>query len=163
MDALSLIKDTRDALAHSTEAPDVVTEAWQAQALAEAVGEHLVVTGPPEVRVQAGRLCEAGGRACGSLRAPGQRSDGARAARLTEIRDPLSALHCLGGLLDASGGALVRAAVEAEEEGLYWRCIEGIDAADECGDRVVAILRRFDRRRASLARDDPARGDPVRG
>ena len=130
MDAVSLIKDTRHALARSTEAPDIVTEAWQAQALAEAVGGHLVMTGPPEVRAQASGLCEASGRACGSLRGPGQRTEKARAARLTEIRDPMSALHHLGGLLDESGGALVRVAVEAEEEGLYWRCIEGHDALD---------------------------------
>ncbi|GAA2411314.1 DUF6099 family protein [Streptomyces glaucosporus] len=143
MDAVPLIEDTRQALAGSKEASDVVTEAWQAQALAEAVGGHLVVSGPPEVRAQAGGLREASGRACGSLRGPGQRTDGARAARLTEVRDPLAALHDLGGLLDEAGGALVRVAVGAEEEGLYWRCIEGIDAADECGDRVAEILRRL--------------------
>jgi hypothetical protein len=157
MDAVPLIEDTRRALAHSKEAPDVVTEAWQAQALAEAVGGHLVMTGPPEVRAQAGGLCEASGRACGSLRGPGQRADGARAARLTEIRDPLSALHDLGGLLDETGDALVQVAVEAEEEGLYWRCIEGIDAADECGDRVTAILRRLALRPRPFRRAPPAR------
>ncbi|MFP8902701.1 DUF6099 family protein [Streptomyces atacamensis] len=143
MDAVPLIEITRRALAHSEEAADVVTEAWQAQALAEAVGVHLAMTGPPEVRAQAGGLREASGRACGSLRGPGQRSDGARAAHLTEMSDPLSALHELGDLLGEAGGALVRVAVDAEEEGLYWRCIEGIDAADECGDRVAAILRRL--------------------
>ncbi|WP_344324080.1 DUF6099 family protein [Streptomyces macrosporus] len=143
MDAVPLIEDTRQALAHSTEAPDIVTEAWQAQALAEAVGSHLVLSGPPEVRVQAGGLREASGRACGSLRGPGQRADGARAALLTEIHDLFAALQDLGGLLDEAGGALVRVAIGAEEEGLYWRCIEGIDAADECGDRVAEILKRL--------------------
>ncbi|HZG05010.1 MAG TPA: DUF6099 family protein, partial [Streptomyces sp.] len=81
-----------------------------------------------------------------SLRGSGQRADGARAARLTGIRDPLSALHGLGGLLNEAWGALVRVAVETEEEGLYWRCIEGIDAADECGDRVTEIIRRLAQR-----------------
>ncbi|HZG03603.1 MAG TPA: DUF6099 family protein, partial [Streptomyces sp.] len=111
MDAVPLIEDTRKALAHSKEAPEIVTEAWQAQALAEAVGIHLVMTGPVEVRVQAGALRETSGRACHSLRGSGQRADGARAARLTGIRDPLSALHGLGGLLNEAWGALVRVAV----------------------------------------------------
>ncbi|GAA3654440.1 DUF6099 family protein [Streptomyces chitinivorans] len=155
MDAVPLIEITRRALAHSEEAADVVTEAWQAQALAEAVGVHLATSGPPEVRAQAGGLREASGRACGSLRGPGQRSDGARAARLTEMSDPLSALHELGDLLGEAGGALVRVAVDAEEEGLYWRCIEGIDAADECGDRVTAILRRLALRPRPFRRAPP--------
>lgn len=160
MDALSLIEDTRRALAHSKEAADVFTEAWQAQALAEAVGAHLVTAGPPEVRVQAGGLCEAGGRACGSLRDAGRSADGARAARLTEIRDLAAALHDLGGLLDETGGALVRVAIDAEE-GLYWRCIEGIDAADECGDRVTAIIRRLARHGRPSHRAPPF-GDTAR-
>lgn len=143
MDAVPLIEDTRQALAHSTEAPDIVTEAWQAQALAEAVGIHLAASGPPEVRAQAGGLREASGRARGSLRDPEQRVEGARADRMTEVGDLLAALHDLGGLLDEAGGALVRVAIEAEDEGLYWRCVEGIDAADECGDRVAEILRRL--------------------
>lgn len=145
MDAVSLIEDTRRALAHSKEVADVFTEAWQGQALAEAVGTHLVTAGPPEVRVQAGGLRETSGRACGSLRGAGRSADGSRAARLTEIRDLFAALHDLGGLLDEIGGALVRVAVDAEEESVYWRCIEGIDAADECGDRVTAIMRRLAR------------------
>ncbi|WP_238419495.1 DUF6099 family protein [Streptomyces taklimakanensis] len=160
MDAVPLIEDTRRALAHSKEAADVLTEAWQAQALAEAVGAHLVTAGPPEVRTQAGGLCEAGGRACGSLRGAGHPADGARAAGMTEIRDLLAALRDLCGLLDETGGALVRLAVDAEE-GTYWRCIEGIDAADECGDRAMAIIRRLARCGRRLRRAPPP-GDAIR-
>ncbi|UGY94090.1 DUF6099 family protein [Streptomyces gobiensis] len=143
MDAVRLIRATRHALARCEELSDIVAESWQAQALAEAVGCRLALAGPPEVRTEASGLCEAGGRARGTLRHPAGLAVEIRAARLTEIRDPCRALRDLGGLLGESGAALVQVAVVAEEEALYWQCLEAIDAADESGDRVAAILRRL--------------------
>ncbi|MFG3259992.1 DUF6099 family protein [Streptomyces sp. NPDC048172] len=143
MDAVRLIAATRDALARSRTVPDIVAEAWQAQALAEAVGSHLAISGPPEVRTEALGLSEAGSRACGSLHHPALRAGGVRAAQLSMIQDPRGALLDLGGLLGETGVALVGVAVSADEEALYWQCVEAIDAADESGDRVAGILRRL--------------------
>lgn len=152
MDAVRLIAMTRQALALSAAVPDIVAEAWQAQALAEAVGSHLAISGPPAVRSEALGLSEAGSRARGSLHHPALRAGGVRAARLSMIQDPRGALHDLGGLLGESGVALVGVAVSAEDEALYWQCIEAIDAADESGDRVAGILRRLAmRERGSVA------------
>ncbi|NGO69488.1 DUF6099 family protein [Streptomyces boncukensis] len=142
MDAVRLIAATRYALAHSRAVPDIVAEAWQAQALAEAVGSHLAISGPPEVRTEALGLSEAGGRACGSLHHPALRADGVRAAQLSMIEDPRCALLDLGELLGETGVALVGVAVSAEEA-LYWQCVEALDAADESGDRVAGILRKL--------------------
>lgn len=144
MDAVSLIKATRHALADCTAVSAIVTEAWQAQALAEAVGSRLAVSGPPAARSEALGLSEAGSRACRSLREVAHRAGESRAARLTEIRDPRGALLDLAELLGETGAALVGVAVSAEQEGLYWQCIEAIDAADESGDRVGGILRRLE-------------------
>ena len=143
MDAVRLIAATRDALARSRTVPDIVAEAWQAQALAEAVGSHLAISGPPEVRTEALGLSEAGSRACGSLHHPARRAGGVRAAQLSMIRDTRGALLDLGGLLGETGVALVGVAVSADEEALYWQCVEAIDAADESGDRVAGILRKL--------------------
>ncbi|GAB2820203.1 DUF6099 family protein [Streptomyces sp. NPDC054796] len=143
MDAERLIEATRYALAESKAVPDIVAEAWQAQALAEAVGSHLAINGPPTVRSEALGLSEAGSRACGSLHHPALRADGVRATRLTMIGDARCTLLDLAGLLGETGAALVSVAVSADEEGLYWQCVEAIDAADESGDRVIGILRRL--------------------
>lgn len=132
--------------------PDIVAETWQTQALAEAVGGHLAINGPPEVRAEALGLSEAGSRACGALNRPALRAGGVRAAQLSMITDAGTALRHLGGLLGEAGVALVGVAVSAEEEGLYWQCIEAIDATDESGDRVTGMLRRLAlRERGSVA------------
>ncbi|MGW8377218.1 DUF6099 family protein [Streptomyces sp. ODS28] len=145
MDAVCLIEATRHALAKSAEASAIVTEACQAHALAEAVGAHLAVSGPPVVRNEALRLSEAGGLAGAALRVQGSPgADGVRAAQLSMVVDPRGVLHELSTLLGETGAALFSAAVEAEDEGLYWQCVEAIDATDESGDRVTAILRRLD-------------------
>jgi hypothetical protein len=39
--------------------------------------------------------------------------------------------------------ALVSVACATDEEGLYWQCMEAIDAADESSDRVRGMLRRL--------------------
>ncbi|MGH3311073.1 MAG: DUF6099 family protein [Streptomyces sp.] len=144
MDAEGLIKATRHALVECTSVPGIVAEAWQTQALAEAIGSHLAVNGPQSVRAEALGLSEMGVRARGSPPdAVSRGARGVRAERLTGIQDQRCALADLGELLAEVGVALVLVAVSAEEEGLYWQCIEAIDVADESGDRVAGMLRRL--------------------
>lgn len=143
MEAVRLIEATRTALTQCAAPHGVVAEAWQAQALAEAVGSHLALGGPHAVRADALGLREAGARACRALHAPGRCAGSIRAARLTTVHDPRGALTALSALLAEVGTALFGAAVAAQEEALYWQCVEAIDAADESGDRAVALLRRF--------------------
>ncbi|GHF24774.1 hypothetical protein GCM10010218_01710 [Streptomyces mashuensis] len=143
MDAARLIDATRHALASAGAMEDIVTEAWQAQALAEAVGRHLAAHGPFEARAAARGLSEAGGRASGALCQSALRTGGLRAGRLTEVRDPWQVLTDLGELLGEVGIALVGVACTCEEDAVYWQCIEAMDAADETGDRVGGLLRRL--------------------
>lgn len=143
VDAVHLIKATRHALVECTSVGQIVSEAWQAQALVEAVGRHLAEGGPQSVRPEARGLSEVGGRACRSPEHLGPLRGEARAARLSEIQDPKCALTDLSGLLAETGVALVLVAVTAEQEGLYWHVIEAIDAVDESEDRVSDILRRL--------------------
>lgn len=143
MDAERLIGVSRHALAESREVPDIVAEAWQAQALAQAIGSRLAVCGPPELRGEARGLSEIGGRGCGVLDHPMVRSGGVRAAQLSEVADAWGTLTGLNALLGEVGIALVGVACATDEEGLYWQCIEAIDAADESSDRVRGMLRRI--------------------
>lgn len=144
LDAVHLIKATRHALVECGSVREIVAEAWQAQALVEAVGSHLARSGPQSVRTEAMGLSEAGGRACRSSENSEERPKDSRAARLSEIQDPRCALLDLSGLLVETGVALVLVAVTADREGLYWHVIEAIDAVDESEDRVTAILRRLE-------------------
>ncbi|MFC0599023.1 DUF6099 family protein [Streptomyces palmae] len=149
MDAMRLIDANRHALAQAGTEQDVVVEAWQAHALAEAIGGHLTLHGPPEARTEASGLCEAAGRARGALhhpalRHPVVRGGGIRAVQLTEVRDLRRALPALAELLGDAGIALVQVASGTEEEALYWQCVESMDAADECRDRVRGILRHLE-------------------
>ncbi|MEU7552221.1 DUF6099 family protein [Streptomyces sp. NPDC044571] len=149
MDAVRLIAAGRHALAQSGAAMDIVGEAWQTQALAQGIGGWLAVTGPPELRAEARGLGEAGGRGCGVLDRAAVRGEGSapdyppRAAQLTEVADVRQALLGLQVLLGEVGIALVGVACGTDDEGLYWQCMESIDAADESSDRVRAILRRL--------------------
>ncbi|MFJ6570987.1 DUF6099 family protein [Streptomyces sp. NPDC091292] len=158
MDAVRLIGVSRRALAARTDAPGIMTESWQAQALAQAMGSRLAVTGPPELRGEALGLSEIGGRGCGALDIPALGIEGIRAARLTEISDARRALVELGALLGDVGIALVGIAYSAEEEGTYWQCMEAIDAADECRDRVVEMIRRLLVRDQAIAEPDSTAG-----
>ncbi|MGA5196566.1 DUF6099 family protein [Streptomyces exfoliatus] len=152
MEAERLIALGRHALAESGTAQDIVAEAWQAQALAQAIGNHLALCGPQELRGEARGLSE-----IGEYQAWG--ADGPRAAQLSEVADPQGSLTALGELLGEVGIALVGVAVATDEEGLYWQCIEAIDAADESSDRVRGMLRRLAVRDGERARPpDPARG-----
>ncbi|MGW6460731.1 DUF6099 family protein, partial [Streptomyces sp. NPDC055078] len=143
MDAERLIGVSRHALAQSRAVPDIVAEAWQAQALAQAIGGRLAMYGPAELRGEARGLSETGGRGVAPQVQPGARGDGSRAEQLSGVADARETLIGLGALLGDVGIALVAVACGTEEEGLYWQCIEAIDAADESSDRVRGMLRRL--------------------
>lgn len=126
----------------SSDAAGIMAEAWQAQALAQATGSYVAVSGPPELRGEALGLAELAGRGCRVLDAP--TVDGSfRAAQLTELGDARRALLDLGSLLGEVGIALVGIASAADDEGMYWQCMEAIDAADESRDRVLELLRKL--------------------
>ncbi|MFE1349028.1 DUF6099 family protein, partial [Streptomyces sp. NPDC058757] len=91
MEAERLVLAGLHALAESGTAHDIVAEAWQARALAQAIGSHLALCGPLELRGEARGLSEAG-------EYPAWGAAGPRAARLTEVGDPRSALTALGEL-----------------------------------------------------------------
>ncbi|MEN3584448.1 MULTISPECIES: DUF6099 family protein [unclassified Streptomyces] len=151
MDAVRLILTSRRALTVGGDAPEILAEVWQAQALAQAIGSRLAVSGPPELRGEALGLTELAGRGCGVLRAPTLGPGELRAAQLTDMGDARQALMRLGALLGEIGIALVGIACSADDEATYWQCVEAIDAADECRDRVRGMLRRLDERDAALA------------
>lgn len=143
MDAVRLIVASRHALAGSEDGPTIMAEAWQAYALAQAIGSRLAVSGPPELRGEALGLTELAGRGCGVLDTPVIDVADLRAARLTDLGDARTALLDLGTLLVELGMALVAVASAADDEGTYWQCMEAIDAADESRDRVREMLRRL--------------------
>jgi hypothetical protein len=143
MDAVRLILTSRRALARSGEVPQIMAEVWQAQSLAQAIGSRLAVFGPPQLRGEALGLTELAGRGCGVLDEPELGPGELRAAQLTELGDARQALRSLGGLLGEVGIALVGVASAAADEGVYWQCMEAIDAADESRDRVLEMLRRL--------------------
>ncbi|WEH36390.1 DUF6099 family protein [Streptomyces sp. AM 4-1-1] len=168
MEAERLVGVSRRALADCRGALETLTEAWQAQALAQAIGGRLALCGPPELRGEAFGLDETGGRGGGgSLDHPVVGPGGARAAQLSEVADPRATLTALGELLGEVGTALVAVACATDEEGYYWQSIEAIDAADESMDRVHGMLRRLaerdrgrdrDRERNRVRDRDQARG-----
>ncbi|MGW3951187.1 DUF6099 family protein [Streptomyces sp. NPDC004752] len=157
MDAVRLIVTSRRALAASGDAPQILAEVWQAQALAQAVGSRLAVSGPPELRGEALGLTELAGRGCGVLDAPDLDPGDLRAAQLRELDDARHTLLCLGGLLAEVGIALVALASAAADETTYWQCMEAIDAADESRDRVREMLRKL------AAREEAALPEPEVG
>ncbi|MFE3492148.1 DUF6099 family protein [Streptomyces sp. NPDC059175] len=160
MDAERLIAVARRALAECGAALDVVAEAWQVQVLAQAVGGQLAVCGPQELRSEARGLSETGGRVGGPVDARSLHSGTLRAAQLTGVADPRKALTALVALLGEAGMALVGVACATDEEGLYWQCIEAIDAVDESSDRARAMLRRLSLRDHSQESPDPATSPP---
>ncbi|MEF3112264.1 DUF6099 family protein [Streptomyces chrestomyceticus] len=141
MDAVRIIAASRRGLAQAQTVQEIVVEAWQAQALAEAVGSHLAISGPHEVRSRARGLGDAGGRTSAVLLIPAPRIGGPRAAQLSEVRDTLAALRGLNWLLGEVCEALVGVVCAADEEGMYWTCVEAMDVADESRDRVTGILK----------------------
>ncbi|MFF3850335.1 DUF6099 family protein [Streptomyces sp. NPDC002328] len=150
MDAVRLILTSRRALTGGDDGSRTLEEVWQAQALAQAIGSRLAVSGPPELRGEALGLTELAGRGCGVLDAPDLDPGDLRAAQLTELDDAREALLCLGVLLAEVGIALVGIASAAADEGTYWQCMEAIDAADESRDRVREMLRKLAAREGAL-------------
>jgi uncharacterized protein DUF6099 len=150
MDAVRLIVTSRRALAAGGDGPRMLAEVWQAQALAQAIGSRLAVSGPPELRGEALGLTELAGRGCGVLDAPDLDPGDLRAAQLTELDDARRTLLCLGGLLGEVGIALVGLASTAVDEATYWQCMEAIDAADESRDRVREMLRKLAAREEAM-------------
>ncbi|MFF8312008.1 DUF6099 family protein [Streptomyces lydicus] len=144
MDAVRIIAVSRRGLTEATTVQDVLVEAWQAQALAEAIGSHLAIFGPYEVRSRARGLGDAGGRFSGGLLCPGSATVGLRAAQLTEVRDVRAALTNLSLLLRDVCEALVAVVLLADEEGMYWTCVEAMDTVDEARDRVSGILEKLE-------------------
>ncbi|MCQ9136433.1 DUF6099 family protein [Streptomyces hilarionis] len=143
MDAVRLILTSRRALAGSGGRTEIFTEVWQAQALAQAIGSRLAVSGPPELRGEALGLTELAGRGCGVLGSPDLDPGDLLAARLTDLDDARRALLDLGCLLGEVGIALVGLASSVDDQGTYWQCMEAIDAADESRDRVLEMLRKL--------------------
>ncbi|MFF2210342.1 DUF6099 family protein [Streptomyces antibioticus] len=143
MDAVRLILTSRRALADSGGGRAILAEVWQAQALSQAIGSRLAVSGPPELRGEALGLTELAGRGCGVLEAPDLDPGDLRAAQLTDLDDARRALLDLGILLADIGIALVGVASAAADEATYWQCMEAIDAADESRDRVLEMLRKL--------------------
>ncbi|WP_030806775.1 DUF6099 family protein [Streptomyces sp. NRRL S-337] len=144
MDAVRIIAASRRGLAESTTVQDVIVEAWQAQALAEAIGSHLAICGPYEVRSRAQGLGVASGRFSGGLPRSTPAGGGLRAAQLSEVRDVRAALSALCRLLRDVCEALVAVVLLAEEEGTYWTCVEAMDTLDESRDRVTGILEKLE-------------------
>ncbi|UXY30557.1 DUF6099 family protein [Streptomyces sp. HUAS TT20] len=155
MEAMRLIVTSRSALAGSGDAPQILAEVWQAQALAQAIGSRLAVSGPPELRGEALGLTELAGRGCGVLDAPQLDPGDLRAAQLTELDDARETLLGLGGLLGEVGIALVGMASSADDQARYWQCMEAIDAADESRDRVLEMLRKLAAREEALPEKEP--------
>jgi Family of unknown function (DUF6099) len=154
MDAVRLIEASRRALAASEDGRRILAEVWQAQALAQAIGSRLAVSGPPELRGEALGLTELAGRGCGVLGPPPFGAEHLRAARLTGLGDARQALPALSDLLGDVGIALIGIASTSADEATYWQCMEAIDAADESRDRVLEMLRRLaDRERVLPGRE----------
>jgi hypothetical protein len=141
MDATRLIAATRQALTQAANVAALMAEAWQAQALAQAVGGFLAVCGDGGLRDAARALFLAGGNTRDAAQPPGARSPVIRAARLSGVRDPTAALRQLLALLAETGAALATLACTTEDEREYWQCVDALDATDEIRDRVRALLR----------------------
>ncbi|MGE9693257.1 DUF6099 family protein [Streptomyces sp. NRRL F-5630] len=133
MDATRLVVVTAAALGAARTETEVVREAWQAGALARAVGGVLAATGPPAQRAGARGLQETGDTGAPPCLRP-------RADRLTSVADPPRALDALDTLLGEAVHALIPLAAAAAESGTYADCMETIEALSNCRD-AVGILR----------------------
>ncbi|MFF3743857.1 DUF6099 family protein [Streptomyces kronopolitis] len=144
MDAVRIIETSRRGVAEANTVQGVIAEAWQAQALAEAIGSHLAIFGPYEVRSRARGLGDAGGRFSGGLLCSASATGGPRAGQLSEVRDVKEALTGLCRLLREVCEALVAVVLLADEDGMYWTCVEAMDTVDESRDRVAGILEKLE-------------------
>lgn len=87
--------------------PAVMAEAWQAQALARAVGGQLARSGPAELRTEARGLSETCALGSAVLDHPLVPAGSVRASQLTEVDHVPRALAALALLLGEAGIALV--------------------------------------------------------
>ncbi|MEU6443760.1 DUF6099 family protein [Streptomyces sp. NPDC047046] len=133
MDATRLAVVTAAALGAARTETEVVREAWQAQALARAVGGILAATGPHTQSAEARRLHETGDTGAPPCVRP-------RASRLTSVADPPRALDALDSLLAEAAHALIPLAATAAESGTYTDCMETIEALGNSRD-AVRVLR----------------------
>ncbi|MFD9126318.1 DUF6099 family protein [Kitasatospora sp. NPDC059571] len=174
MDALRLIKTARHALAEARTVPDVLVEAWQAGLLTEAVGGRIADRETGELAALGQLLCDAGSHAAGCLGQPPDDPGGTagwsaadwtgcgRAERLDDLGELEPVLVDLGLLLHEVAETLVVLACGADAEGLYWRCIDGVDSGSECKDLVAELLRTVRRANGAAAIEDiGAPADPA--
>jgi hypothetical protein len=150
MDAVRLIKATRHALAEARTASDVMVEAWQACRLAEAVGQtsalvltERALTGGGCGGVEIARaLAEAASHAAECIgRPPDEPLTGERAARLTALADLGGTLRELRSLIQEAAESLLVVACGADEQELYWSCVDGVDAAHPARELLTELLR----------------------
>ncbi|WP_181442430.1 DUF6099 family protein [Streptomyces tateyamensis] len=160
MDALRLIKTSRHAIAEARTVPDVLAEAWQAATLTEALAGWLGDHQDGEVAAVAQLLAAAGAHAAGRLEESAERPGRAewctpgRAARLSEVGEPVAVLRELQQLVSDAAEALMVIAHDCGTSGLFWVATDGLDATQECRDLVSELLRVF-RRRARRASGVP--------
>ncbi|EFG64502.1 DUF6099 family protein [Streptomyces sp. SPB074] len=136
MDATRLAVVTAAALGVAHTEAEVVGEAWQAQALARAVGGVLAVTGPEAQRGAARGLHRTGDSGAPPRVLP-------RASRLTSVADPPRALDALDALLEEAAHALIPLAATALEGGTYTDCMEAIETLGNCRDAVRLLRGRW--------------------
>ncbi|NEA42360.1 DUF6099 family protein [Streptomyces sp. SID11385] len=132
MDATRLAVVTAAALGAARTEAEVVREAWQAQALARAVGGILATAGPHAHSAEARRLHETADTGAPPCVRP-------RASRLTSVADPPRALDALDALLAEAAQALIPLAATAAESGTYTDCMETIEALVNCREAVDAL------------------------
>src|SRR4051812_48899816 len=138
MDALRLIKSTRHGLTEARNVAQVLAEAWQACALAEAVAQALAkelaeptapLEGAGSGAVEIARaVAEAAGHAAACVgRPPDDGAGASRAERLSLLTDLPGTARELRILVQETAEALIVLACGATEQDLYWRCIDSVD------------------------------------
>jgi hypothetical protein len=150
VDALRLIRTTRHALVEARTAADVTAEAWQACRVTEAVAQVAALAlsqralegsgcGPAEI---ARALAEAGAHAAECIgRPPDEPLTGDRAARLSALAEPVATVRELRVLLREVCQSLLVVALGADEQSLYWACVDGVDAAFEARELASELMR----------------------
>ena len=102
-------------------------------------------------------LAEAAGHAAACVgRPPDDGAGPSRAERLTVLVELAVTVRELRILVQETAEALIVLACGANEQELYWRCIDSVDAAAECQDLATQLLRAVDPACREL---QPAAGD----
>jgi hypothetical protein len=142
MDGLRLIRITRHALAEARSVRDVLVESWQACQVVEAVGNSLAAVPEARGRPSAAAAERAAGHAADRAgRPPSEWTGAERAGRLTEVADPRAVVEEARRLLREVAEVLIVLACGADEQELYWRCIDAVDATAECKELATDLLR----------------------